>query len=190
MKTNRLEAFTDGVLAIVITIMVLEFQIPKAPSLSSLLDNLNYFISYALSFIYIAIYWNNHHHIFQIVEKVNGKILWANMHLLFWLSLIPFATHWGSNYYQAKEPLMFYGFILLMCGVSSIILVKSIKKIQGPEIMAHFKKGTDYKSNISLILYTLGIILTNFRHWLAVIIYIITAVLWIVPNKKIEEKLS
>ncbi|HRV54722.1 MAG: TMEM175 family protein [Flavobacteriaceae bacterium] len=190
MKTNRLEAFSDGVLAIVITIMVLEFKIPETPHLSGLYGNFVYFISYLLSFVYLAIYWNNHHHIFQALEKVNGRILWANMHLLFWLSLIPFATQWGSHYFPAKEPLMFYGCILLMCSIASILLIYTIKKSQPPEILEAIKESKNYKSLISLGLYLVGIIAAIYNHWLAVAVYFIIAVLWIIPNKKIEEKLN
>jgi uncharacterized membrane protein len=189
MKPNRLEAFTDGVLAIIITIMVLELKSPEEPTIKSLLNRLPLFISYVISFMYVGIYWNNHHHLFQATKKINGKILWANLHLLFWLSLIPFATSWIGKNHEATIPLAAYGLVLIMCALAYTIMQNQIFRCEENEIL---KKaiGRDWKGKVSLVLYILGIILSFFNPWLAIGCYVIVAFLWLIPDQRIEKNLQ
>ncbi len=187
MKTNRLEAFSDGVLAIVITIMVLELEAPKDTSLEALIPKIPIFISYILSFIYVGIYWNNHHHLFQIAKKVNGKILWANLHLLFWLSLIPFVTSWLGEHHLEPVPLLFYGFTLLMCGVAYNILQVVIIKEHKKDFALRNILGKKYKEKVSLLIYIIGLVVAYYAPWPAVACYIIVALIWLIPNKRIEK---
>ncbi|WP_460218873.1 TMEM175 family protein [Psychroserpens sp. MEBiC05023] len=186
MKTNRLEAFSDGVLAIIITIMVLELEAPEDTSFDALIPRIPIFISYLLSFIYVGIYWNNHHHLFQVTKKVNGKILWANLHLLFWLSLIPFTTSWlGENHLEAI-PLIFYGITLLMSGVAFTILQMIIIKEHSSDFILTKILGKRNKEKISLFIYVVGLLASFYFPWLAVACYVIVAFIWLVPNKQIE----
>jgi uncharacterized membrane protein len=187
MNKNRLEAFSDGVLAIIITIMVLEFKVPEGTDFDALVPLMPKFLSYVLSFIYLAIYWNNHHHLMHTVKRVNGKIQWANMHLLFWLSLIPFVTAWNGNSHFASFTMMVYGFVLLMCGFSYSILQHLIIQNQGNDMRLANAIGKDIKGNLSLILYIVAILLANFSTVLAGIIFIIVALMWLVPDKRIER---
>lgn len=187
MKTNRLEAFSDGVLAIIITIMVLELEAPEETSLESLIPKLPIFISYLLSFIYVGIYWNNHHHLFQVTEKVNGKTLWANLHLLFWLSLIPFATSWLGENHLEPIPLMLYGFILIMSGIAFNILQVIIIKDHDKDFVLKKILGKRNKEKISFLIYLIGLPLSYYAPWLAVACYVIVALIWLIPNKKIEN---
>lgn len=190
MKTSRLEAFSDGVLAIIITIMVLELKAPEETTIKGLLHILPIFVSYVVSFIYVGIYWNNHHHLFQITEKVNGKILWANLHLLFWLSLIPFASSWIGEYHLESLPLAFYGLILFMSGIAFLILQKSILQHHGKDFALHkIKKENAKKTNLTLTIYVLGIGLSFVNVWLAIGCYVIVALFWVIPSKKIEENI-
>ncbi len=189
MKTNRLEAFSDGVLAIIITIMVLELKAPKEDSLNALLHELPIFTSYLGSFIYIGIYWNSHHHLFQITQKVNGKILWANLHLLFWLSLIPFATAWLGNNYEKSLPVGFYGFVLLMSAIAFTILQTTIINSHHKEFALKTIVGKRYKEKISVIFYVLGISLSIVNPFISIICYVIVPFLWLIPNKKIENEI-
>ena len=190
MKTNRLEAFSDGVIAIIITIMVLELNPPEEITLEALIPLLPVFISYLISFIYIGIYWNNHHHLFQITEKVNGKVLWANLNLLFWLSLIPFATSWIGENHLESIPIAFYGGILLISSVAYFLLQTTIIKHHGDDFALKKAIGKDIKGKVSLALYVLGIILSFINSWLAIVCYISVAIIWIVPDKRIEKKLN
>ena len=190
MKTNRLEAFSDGVLAIIITIMVLELEAPEDTSLEALTPKLPIFISYLLSFIYVGIYWNNHHHLFQITEKLNGRILWANLHLLFWLSLIPFATSWLGEHHLDSAPLVLYGLTLLMSGVAFTILQISIIKKHDKDFVLRKILGKRNKEKISLLIYILGLLCSYYIPWLAVSCYVIVAFIWLVPNKKIEKMIG
>jgi len=190
MKKNRLEAFSDGVLAIIITIMVLELEAPEETTMEALLPKLPIFISYVLSFIYVGIFWNNHHHLFQITEKVNSRILWANLHLLFWLSLIPFTTSWlGENHVEAA-PLAFYGFNLLMSAVAFVFLQASIVKFHGKDFNLKTILGFGIKEKLSLMLYFIGVVLAFFVPWLSVACYFIVALIWVIPSKKIENNIS
>jgi len=190
MKKNRLEAFSDGVMAIIITIMVLELKAPEEATFNSLLEVLPGFISYLVSFLYVGIYWNSHHHIFQLAEKVNGKILWANLHFLFWLSLIPFATSWIGENYNLSSPAMLYGIILLMSSLSGNILINAIIKHHDKDFS--FKKifGNRTKEKLSLLLYSLGVVLSYFSSIAGIICYIFVALLWVIPYKKIENSLN
>lgn len=187
MNKSRLEAFSDGVLAIIITIMVLEFKVPSDTSIEAFLRLSHKFLSYILSFIYVAIYWNNHHHMMHTVKSVNGKILWANLHLLFWLSLIPFATAWIGEHHFASFPMMFYGIILLMNGIAFNILQYQIICSHGKDSVLAKAVGKDYKGKLSVVLYIIAVILTKFHVPISGAIYILVALLWLVPDKRIEK---
>lgn len=187
MQKGRLEAFSDGVLAIIITIMVLEIKVPHGQDFASLLPLLPVFLSYVLSFIYLAIYWNNHHHMMHTVTKVNGSILWANMHLLFWLSLVPFVTGWmGENHFSA-QPVALYGFIMLMAAISYFILQRSIIKSQGANSMLAHAVGKDYKGKLSPVLYILGIAFSWVNNWFSGAMFVLVALIWLIPDKRIER---
>lgn len=186
MKKERLEAFSDGVLAIIITIMILGLKIPAGAKLIDLKPVLPGFLSYVLSFIYIGIYWNNHHHMMQTVKRVTGGILWANLHLLFWLSLVPFITGWvGENHFKPM-PMALYGIVLLMSAVAYYILQTVIISNHGPDSILSKAIGTDIKGKISPILYLLAIFSTFINGWIAGGIYILVAFIWLVPDKRIE----
>lgn len=187
MNKNRLEAFSDGVLAIIITIMVLEFKVPNSVSYEAILPLLHKFLSYILSFIYVGIYWNNHHHMMHTVKRVNGKILWANLHLLFWLSLIPFATAWIGEHHFAPFPMMFYGFILLMNGLAYFILQNLILSHHGKDSLLSKALGKDYKGKSSPILYLIAILFAYKFPAIAGAIYIFVALMWLIPDKRIEN---
>lgn len=187
MNKNRLEAFSDGVLAIIITIMVLEFKLPEGTDCNSIKPLLPKFLSYILSFIYVGIYWNNHHHMMHTVKQVNGKILWANLHLLFWLSLIPFATAWNGENHFAPFPMMLYGIILLMNGIAYFILQQLILKEHGKDSLLSKAIGSDFKGKSSPVLYTIAILFANFYPIVSGGIYILVALMWIVPDKRIER---
>ena len=189
MNKNRLEAFSDGVLAIIITIMILEIKVPNSNSFESLQPLIPVFLSYILSFIYIGIYWNNHHHIFQAVKQVNGSILWGNLFLLFWLSLIPFATSWIGSQHFSAVPMSCYGFILFMCGLSYTILLKKIIKLEGKDSLLAKVTEKDYKGKISLVSYSLGILLAFVSVWISGLLYFAVALIWIVPNMRIEKEI-
>lgn len=187
MTTKRLEAFSDGVLAIIITIMVLELEIPEDDSIGSLKSLAPTFITYVLSFIYLGVYWNNHHHLFQASNKVNGKILWANLHLLFWLSLFPFATgYMGKNYFEAL-PTAFYGFVLLMASIAWFILVKTLHSYHPTDTELYKSYNNQYKEYLSIALNGIAVILSFYQPIFAAVIYILVAVHWIIPNKEIEK---
>ena len=189
MKSSRLEAFSDGVLAILITIMVLEMKVPKGNDLHDLGEVYHIFISYVLSFLYLGIYWNNHHHLFQATKYVKGKVLWANLHLLFWLSLIPFTSGWIGETKFAPVPNALYGFVLLMSAIAYFILQYLILKIHGEDSILHKAIGKDYKGKISLVLYAAAIPLSFVSQWISISIYFGVALLWIVPDKRIERTL-
>ena len=190
MKKNRLEAFSDGVLAIIITIMVLEFSVPEGTTFNDLKPLLPKVLGYILSFIYIAIYWNNHHHLMHTVEKVNGKILWANMHLLFWLSLIPFATAWLGESHFASFPMFLYGIVLLGCAIAYYVLQKSIIKFDGKDSLIYNSVGKDNKGKLSNLLYIIAIGFALYIPIISGAIYIIVAFIWLVPDKRIEDNFT
>ena len=187
MTRNRLEAFSDGVIAIIITIMVLELRVPHGTELDSLKSLLPSFLSYVLSFIYLGIYWNNHHHLLHTVKKVSGGILWANLHLLFWLSLIPFVTGWMGENHFAPTPSAFYGINLLMAAIAYYILQTVILKIHGEDSLLAKAIGSDLKGKISPILYVIAILASFFNEWISGGIYVFVALIWLIPDKRIER---
>ena len=187
MNKTRLEAFSDGVLAIIITIMVLEFKLPEGEDCHALIPLLPKFLSYVLSFMYVGIYWNNHHHLMHTVKQVNGKILWANLHLLFWLSLIPFATAWIGENHFAPFPMMLYGIILFMNGLAYALLQMQIIKTHGKDSSLSKAIGNGFKEKASVILYAIAIVFANFYPLVSGAIYIFVALMWLVPDKRIER---
>jgi uncharacterized membrane protein len=190
MKTTRLEAFSDGVLAIIITIMVLELKVPHTVELAALKPVLPVLLSYVLSFIYIGIYWNNHHHLFQVTEQVSGGILWANLHLLFWLSLFPFTTAWMGENHLAPIPTAIYGFVLLMAGIAYYVLERAIIAKQGRESFLALAVGKEWKGQLSLALYLAAIPLAFVSSWIAAALYVVGALLWLIPDPRIEKALK
>ena len=190
MKSTRLEAFSDGVLAIIITIMVLELKVPHAVELAALKSVLPVFLSYVLSFIYLGIYWNNHHHLFQATERVSGGILWANLHLLFWLSLFPFTTHWMGENHLAATPTAVYGFVLLMAAIAYYVLERTIIARQGRKSLLAVAIGKDWKGKLSPVLYLAAIPLAFVKSWIAGGIYVFVALLWLIPDPRIERALK
>ena len=188
MGKGRLEAFSDGVLAIIITIMVLEMKVPHGETLQDLAPLIPIFISYILSFIYIGIYWNNHHHLMQIVHKVSGAVLWSNIHLLFWLSLVSFATAWMGGNHFSKWPVILYGFILFMAAVAYYILAHALVSIHGKKSDLATAIGKDKKGIVSVILYSTGIGCSFINSWFGFAFYIIVAVIWFIPDSRIEKK--
>ncbi|MFN8299233.1 MAG: TMEM175 family protein [Chitinophagales bacterium] len=187
MKKGRLEAFSDGVLAIIITIMVLEIKVPHGAEFHDLLPLWPVFISYVISFIYLGIYWNNHHHMLHTVIHVTGDVLWANLHLLFWLSLIPFTTGWIGENHFAATPMALYGVNLLMCAISYTILQMRILKNEGPNSILAKAVGKDRKGQLSLFLYVLGIVLVFVHTGLSGACYVTVALIWLIPDKRIER---
>ena len=190
MKTSRLEAFSDGVLAIIITIMVLELKVPHAVDLAALKPVLPVLLSYVLSFIYLGIYWNNHHHLFQATEEVSGGILWANLHLLFWLSLFPFTTAWMGENQLAAIPTAVYGFVLLMAAIAYYILERAIIAKEGRESLVAQAVGKDRKGKLSLVLYLAAIPLAFVSSWIAGGLYVVVALLWLIPDPRIEREIA
>jgi uncharacterized membrane protein len=190
MGKNRLEAFSDGVIAIIITIMVLEMKVPHGENLGDLKPLVPVFLSYVLSFVYVGIYWNNHHHMLHACQRVTGPILWANLHLLFWLSLFPFATGWLGENHFAAVPAALYGVVLLMAGVAYFVLQQMIIASQGPESLLKKAVRGDRKGKLSLVLYVLAIALAFASHWISLGIYVLVALVWLVPDKRIEHVLA
>ena len=190
MDKVRLEAFSDGVLAIIITIMVLEIKVPHGDTLLVLKPLLPLVLSYILSFVYIGIYWNNHHHMMHTVTQVNGAILWANMHLLFWLSLIPFSSGWMGENHFAKWPVILYGVNLTMCAIAYAILSNSLIKLHGTDSTLAKAIGKDSKGKVSITLYFAGIVLTFFHPMLGMAIYAVVAGIWFIPDRRIEERVE
>jgi uncharacterized membrane protein len=189
MEKYRLEAFSDGVVAIIITIMVLELKVPHTDQLGELKPLLPVLLSYVLSFIYVGIYWNNHHHMFHCVRHVTGGILWANLHLLFWLSLFPFATGWVGENHLASVPTAFYGFVLLMAGVAYYILQTAIIIQQGPGSLLAAAIGKDWKGKSSPVCYLIAIPLAFLSPWMAHALYVFVALMWLAPDRRIERAL-
>jgi uncharacterized membrane protein len=190
MSKSRLEAFSDGVFAVIITIMVLEMKVPEHTSFAALRSVLPVFLTYVISFIYVGIYWNNHHHLLHACERVNGSILWANLHLLFWLSLVPFATAWIGVSIDAPAPVALYGAILLCAGVAYYILEQLLIRLHGEDSRLARSVGKDRKGIASVILYAAAIA-TSFRHpRFACCVYVLVAVLWLIPDKRIERNVQ
>ena len=190
MKTTRLEAFSDGVLAIIITIMVLELKVPHAVEFAALKPVLPVLLSYVLSFIYLGIYWNNHHHLFQATEEVSGGILWANLHLLFWLSLFPFTTAWMGENQLAPIPTAVYGFALLMAAIAYYVLQRTIIAKEGRESLLAQAIGKDWKGKLSPLLYLAAIPLAFVSPWIAGGLYVLAALLWLIPDPRIEKEIK
>jgi len=189
MNKTRLEAFSDGVLAIIITIMVLELKVPEGEHFSDLLTLFPVFISYVLSFIYVGIYWNNHHHLLHSATRVNGRILWANLHLLFWLSLIPASTAWMGEHDFAKATVTVYGVVLFMSAIAFVVLQNTIICYDGKESFLAKAVGNDNKGKLSQGLYLLAIVISFFNEWISLTIYLMVALMWLIPDTRIENKL-
>ena len=187
MNKTRLEAFSDGVLAIIITIMILEIKVPEGHEFADLKPLIPKFLSYVLSFIYVGIYWNNHHYLIHSINKVNGKILWANLHLLFWLSLIPVATGWMGEHNFAKASMALYGFVLLLCSIAYFILQRIIILNEGKNSIIAKAIGKDVKGNMSSVLYIVGIVFSFYNEWISGVAYFTVAMLWLIPDKRIER---
>jgi uncharacterized membrane protein len=190
MGTERIEAFSDGVIAILITIMVLELKIPRETTLSALAPVLPVLLTYLLSFIYLGIYWSNHHHLLRTVRRVSGGMLWANLHLLFWLSLIPFTTGWMGENRFASVPTAFYGVVLLMAALAWWILQQRIIATDGEESLLARALGGDWKGKLSPLLYLTAILLAPFVRWVSLGLYALVALLWLIPDRRIERALA
>jgi uncharacterized membrane protein len=190
MSKNRMESFSDGVIAIIITIMVLELKVPRGENFQALAPLIPVFLSYVLSFVYVGIYWNNHHHMLHTCNKVTGSMLWANLHLLFWLSLFPFATGWmGENHFAAATS-AFYGVVLLMAAVAYLILQQLIIASQGRDSLLKKAVGSDWKGKLSPVLYVVAILTAFWSHWVSQAIYVLVALFWLIPDRRIERVLS
>jgi uncharacterized membrane protein len=190
MPTNRLEAFSDGVLAIIITIMVLELRAPNEPNAAMLRPLLPHICSYILSFIYVGIYWNNHHHMFQLTERISGGVLWANLHLLFWLSLFPFVTDWMGETHLGRAPTICYGIVLLMAAIAYYILQSVIIHGQGKDSSLARAIGSDLKGKLSPVLYAVAIVIAFFYPVISAAIYVTVALIWLVPDRRIERTMA
>ena len=189
MGSGRLEAFSDGVIAIIITIMVLEMKVPHGDDLVSLKPLVPVFISYILSFINIGIYWNNHHHMMHAVRHINGTVLWANIHLLFWLSLVPFVTGWMGENHFAKWPVALYGIVLFMAGVAYYFLAHALINLHGKKSTIGAALGKDWKGKISVVIYAIGIAVSFVNEWVAFSLYALVAAMWFIPDQRIEKNL-
>ena len=190
MEKNRLEAFSDGVLAIIITIMVLELKVPQSPELAELKRLFPVFLTYVLSFVYLGIYWNNHHHLLKAAGRVTGAMMWANLHLLFWLSLFPFTTGWmGENHFTAL-PTALYGAVLLMAAFAYLLLQQTIIRVQGRDSILKKAIGHDWKGRLSPVLYVAAILVAFRSSWIAQAILAIAALIWLIPDRRIEKGLT
>jgi uncharacterized membrane protein len=190
MQKGRLEAFSDGVIAILITIMVLDLKTPTGTGLEALRPLVPTLLSYVLSFVYIGIYWNNHHHMLQAAHRVNGTVLWANLHLLFWISLLPFVTRWAGETHFNPLPTAMYGVVLLMSGGAYQILQKCIIAVHGKDSKLGSAIGKDRKGKLSLMLYSAAIPLAFVRPWIAAALYVVVALIWLIPDRRIEKRLT
>ncbi len=187
MGKGRVEAFSDGVIAILITIMVLELKVPQGDNLAALLPLIPIFLSYVLSFVFLGIYWNNHHHLFQVVRQVNGRVLWANLHLLFWLSLVPFVTAWMGENHFASWPVALYGVVLLLAACAYYVLVRALLALHDKESPLVIAVGDDFKGKISLVIYAIAIPLAFMIPLLSCALYVLVAVIWFIPDRRIEN---
>ena len=189
MTTNRMEAFSDGVIAIIITIRVLELRPPHDTSLAGLRPLIPVMGSYVMSFIYLGIYWNNHHHLLHVTNHIDGRALWANLHLLFWLSLIPFVTAWMGENHFSQWPVALYGMVLVMAAIAYTILVFTLLAAPGNELLAS-ALGSDFKGKISIVIYVVGIGLSLVNSWIGLALYVAVAVMWLIPDRRIERKIT
>ncbi|HTX93150.1 MAG TPA: TMEM175 family protein [Anaerolineales bacterium] len=185
-----MEAFSDGVIAILITIMVLELAVPRGSGLGALRPLIPNLLSYALSFVFLGIYWNNHHHLLQAIHHVDGRVLWANLHLLFWLSLIPFGTGWMGENNFATWPVAVYGVLLLLAAVAYFILTRTLLALHGRDSVLAAALGSDFKGKVSMLIYAAAIPLAFLRVWLACGLYVLVAILWLIPDRRIEKRLA
>jgi len=190
MGKGRVEAFSDGVIAIIITIMVLELKVPEGHDFASLRPVAPVFCAYVLSFIYVGIYWNNHHHMFHAVQKVNGRVLWANLHLLFWLSLLPAVTHWAGENHMAAWPTAMYGVVLLMSAIAYFILIHALIREHGKDSTIAKAVGNDFKGKVSVAIYVAGIGIAFVAPWVSATLYALAALWWFVPDRRIEQVLE
>ncbi len=190
MSKGRVEAFSDGVIAILITIMVLQLNAPRGTSLRDLLPLLPVLLSYVLSFVFLGIYWNNHHHLLQAIEQVDGRVLWANMHLLFWLSLFPFATAGVGENHFAALPVALYGVVLLLAAVAYFILSRALIALHGRDSLLAEALGRDVKGKVSIVIYALGIPVAFVQPWISFGMYVVVAIIWLVPDRRIERNLA
>ena len=190
MSKGRMEAFSDGVIAILITIMVLELKVPHEAGLDALLPLAPVFLSYVLSFMYLGIYWNNHHHLLQAIKQVDGRVLWANLHLLFWLSLVPFMTGWTGENKFAPWPVALYGTVLLFAAIAYFILTRALIALHGRESVLAAALGRDFKGKVSVVIYAAAIPLAFLSSWLAFGLYSLVAIIWLVPDRRIEKILT
>jgi uncharacterized membrane protein len=184
---SRIEAFSDGVIAIIITIMVLEMKVPHGDDVAALRPLAPVFLSYVLSFVYLGIYWNNHHHLLHATQTINGAVLWANLHLLFWLSLLPFVTGWMGENHFASMPTALYGVVLFMAAIAYKILQQTLLRAQGPNSLLAVAVSSDFKGNLSPVLYAIAIAVAFWQRWLAGALYILVALVWLIPDRRIER---
>ena len=189
MPTGRLEAFSDGVIAVIITIMVLELKAPEEVEWHALRPMLPTLLAYVLSFVFLGIYWNNHHHLLHVTERISGGVMWANLHLLFWLSLVPFVTAWMGEHEESPVPAAAYGAVLLMCGIAFTILVRAILSTPGGNPMLKAAIGRDGKGWMSVALYAAGILFTLIDHHISYVLYVAVALMWLIPDRRIEHEL-
>ena len=189
MGKSRVEAFSDGVIAILITIMVLELRLPQGTDLTSLVRLAPVFLSYLLSFVLLGEYWNNHHHMFQAIKQINGRVLWANLHLLFWLSLVPFATNWMGENSFANWPVAFYGVVMLLSAIAYYILALSLVALEGPDSALAIALGKDIKGKASPIIFAIAIPLAFAAAWIACALYVLVVLMWLIPDRRIEKTL-
>jgi uncharacterized membrane protein len=190
MSKNRMEAFSDGVIAIIMTIMVLELKVPRGTDVSALLPLVPIFLSYVLSFIFLGIYWSNHHHLLQAIKHVDGRALWANLHLLFWLSLIPFVTGWVGENHFAAWPVALYGIVMLGAAIAYFILTRALIALHGRDSVLATAVGRDFKGTISVMIYGAAIPLSFLNSWVAVGLYVLVAIMWLIPDRRIEKIVS
>ena len=189
MSKDRLEAFSDGVIAILITIMVLELRAPQQANWTALVPLLPVFLSYVLSFVFLGIYWNNHHHLLQAIERVDGRVLWANMHLLFWLSFTPFVTAWMGENQFAAQPVALYGIVLLLSAIAYFILTRALLALHGRDSVLAVALGRDVKGKISPVIYLVAILVSFVAAWLSCALYVLVAIMWLIPDRRIEKTL-
>lgn len=190
MTKNRMETFSDGVIAIIITIMVLELRVPHGSDLAALKPLVPVLLSYVLSFVFLGIYWSNHHHMLHAVEHVNGGVLWANLHLLFWLSLVPFVTSWMGENHFGRWPVAVYGIVLLFASIAYFILSRALISLHGRDSVLATAVGLDFKGLISTVIYLVAIPLALVRWWLACALYVLVTIMWLVPDRRIEKTLT